>query len=307
MYRKIFLSLNNYILEHVSEERLNAIQKNLIDSNIYIKAEQFITAAIIFMASIFLLSSILSLLLNLSIIIPVLVTASFIILTLTYIYYQKEKRLENIELELPNYLKQVSSLLKVGLGLESAFNEISKTMDNDLNNEIKRALAETSLGKSFDEALMDLAKRNRSENLEHTFKIMIRSKESGGNLADILESMSKDLSDAISLKKERKTNVMMSVMFLLISSTIATPFSLGMIGLYSDFIATIGRTSPLSEVIPITSIGYIIIQAVLVSILMGIVLYSNAKKGLKFIIFIVPSAVGVFIISQMIFRGILGV
>jgi len=100
---------------------------------------------------------------------------------------------------------------------------------------------------------------------------------------------------------------MISVMFLLIASTIATPFALGMIRLYSEFIGEIGRTNPLENVIPTASIGYVIIQSILVSILMGIVMYSDSKKGMKFIIIIVPLALAVYYCSQLLFKGILGV
>lgn len=307
MYKLLLNKMNNYISDNLSDESLDKLQKYLVDANIYIKIENFLSLIIVTIIITLLIATIITLILNLPIILPFFITLSIPLLIILYIQYNKEKRLEKIEQELPDYLKQVSSLLKVGLGLESAFDEISKTTDNDLNKEIKRALIETSFGKSFDEALLDTAKRNNSENLENTFRIMIHSKESGGDLADILDSMAKDLSETISLKKERKTNVMMSVMFLLISSIIATPFSLGMIGLYSDFIGSVGRTNPLAEVIPTASIGYISIQAILVSILIGIVLYSNAKKGIKYMLIILPASLAVYVLSQIIFRGVLGV
>ena len=250
---------------------------------------------------------IISFIFNISPTIVVILTISIPMIMITYVYYKNEKRLDKIELELPDYLRQLSALIKVGYGIESAFNELSKTINNALNDEIKRALLETSFGRPFDESLMDIAKRNNSENLKHTFQIIIHSRESGGNLSDVLESISNDLTDSIMLKKERKAGVMMSVMFLLISSTIATPFALGMIRLYSEFIGQIGRTNPLENVIPTASIGYVIIQSILVSILMGIVMYSDGKKGMKFIIIIVPLALVVYYCSQLLFKGILGV
>ena len=154
---------------------------------------------------------------------------------------------------------------------------------------------------------MDIAYRNNSENLKHTFQIIIYSKESGGNISDILDSISNDLNDIIMLRKERKASVMMSVMFLLISSIIATPFALGMIRLYSEYIGLMGRMNPLEAVIPVASMGYVLIQSVLVSLLIGIVLYSNSKKGIKYILVIVPFSLIVYYCSQFLFTGILGV
>ena len=197
-------------------------------------------------------------------------------------------------------------IIKEGLGLESAFKELSQTINNALNDEIKRALLETSFGRPFDESLMEIANKNNSDNLKHTFQLIIHSWNSGGNLSEILEAIADDLSDTIMLKKQRKAGVMMSVMFLIISSVIATPFAFGMIQLYTQFISISGRTNPLSEVIPISSTGYIIIQAILVSILLGIVMYSDAKKGIKYMIIIVPASLAVYYFSQQILTGIMG-
>jgi flagellar protein FlaJ len=244
---------------------------------------------------------------DLPVVISLIITLSVPLTFGGYVYYKNQKRIDNMYLDLPDYLRQLSALIKVGYGLESALNELSKTMNNSLNDEIKRALLETSFGRPFDEALMDIAEKNDSESMKHTFQIMIYSKESGGNLVDVLEDIADDLDDSIILKKERKANVMMSVMFLLISSTIATPFALGMIGLYSDFIGQLGRSNPLESVIPVASMGYVLIQSILVSLLIGIVLYSNAKKGIKYVVLLVPTSLFVYYVSQLLFKEILGV
>ena len=99
---------------------------------------------------------------------------------------------------------------------------------------------------------------------------------------------------------------MMSVMLIIISSTIATPFALGMIGLYSEFIEKIGKNNPLINTIPLASFGYITIQSILVSFLLGVVLYSNYKKGVKYLIILLPSSLIVYFVSRMIFTTIIG-
>ena len=307
MFKKILKIMSNYITILLSDKTITNFQRRLIDADLYIKTEEFISLTILIMILVLIILGIISFIFNISPTIVVILTISIPMIMITYVYYKNEKRLDKIELELPDYLRQLSALIKVGYGIESAFNELSKTINNALNDEIKRVLLETSFGRPFDESLMDIAKRNNSENLKHTFQIIIHSRESGGNLSDVLESISNDLTDSIMLKKERKAGVMMSVMFLLISSTIATPFALGMIRLYSEFIGQIGRTNPLENVIPTASIGYVIIQSILVSILMGIVMYSDGKKGMKFIIIIVPLALVVYYCSQLLFKGILGV
>lgn len=307
MFNKILNIIKIYINKILSDNTIIFIQRKLIGADIFLKTEDILSLIVVFMIFVLIISVVLFLILNISLFFSLILTIMIPIFFSLYVYYKNEKRLENIENNLPDYLRQLSALIKVGYGIESAFNELSKTMNNSLNDEIKRALLETSFGKSFNEALMDIAIRNNSENLKHTFQIIIYSKESGGNISDILDSISNDLKDTIMLKKERKASVMMSVMFLLISSTIATPFALGMIRLYSEYIAQIGRMNPLESVIPIATMGYVLIQSVLVSLLIGIVLYSNIKKGIIFILLIVPFSLIIYYCSQFLFKGILGV
>ncbi|MBE6485412.1 MAG: type II secretion system F family protein [Methanosphaera stadtmanae] len=307
MFNKIINFLKRYTNNILSDNTKIIIQRKLIGADIFLKTEDVLSIIILVMVIVFIISFILVLIFKISFIFSLIIMILVPVVFSLYIYYKNEKRLEKIELDLPDYIRQLSALIKVGYGIESAFNELSKTMHNALNDEIKRALLETTFGKSFNESLIDIAERNNSENLKHTFQIIIFSKESGGNISDILDSISNDLNDTIMLKKERKASVMMSVMFLLISSVIATPFSLGMIRLYSEFIGHMGRMNPLSDVISIASMGYVFIQSVLVSLLIGIVLYSNSKKGIKFILLIVPFSLVIYYFSQFLFKGILGV
>lgn len=307
MFNKLLKIMGNYIKIVLSDKTITKIQQKVIGADLYIKTEDLISVTLIVTLIFFLIMTIISTILNLSFLVVLMSTLSIPVIVSAYIYYKNQKRLDNIELDLPDYLRQLSALIKVGYGLESAFNELSTTINNSLNDEIKRALLETSFGRPFEESLMDIAQRNNSNNLKHTFQIIIYSKESGGNLSDVLESIANDLTDSIMLKRERKAGVMMSVMFLIISSTIATPFALGMIRLYSEFIAQIGKTNPLENVIPTASMGYVIIQSVLVAILIGIVMYSDSKKGIKYVIILVPLSILVYYCSQIIFKGILGV
>ena len=307
MFKKILKILNNYIHTLLSDKTITKIQRKLINADVYIKTEDLISIIIIITGVVLIATLIATVILQLSPIILPIATLTIPVLTVTYIEYKNEKRMEKIEQDLPDYLRQLSALIKIGFGLESAFNELSQTLNNTLNDEIKRALLETSFGKTFNQSLLDIAERNNSENLKHTFQIITYSKDSGGNISEILEAIADDLTDTMMLKKERRAGVMMSVMFLVISSTIATPFALGMTQLYSEFLGQMGRENPLAGVIPTASMGYIIIQSILASLLMAIVMYSDSKKGLKYVIILVPLSMVVYYFSQLIFTGIMGV
>ncbi len=305
MHTKIINLTNNFIKILISQKKLDELQSILFKIDIYVKSEDLISLILLISFLLCLISIITLLFLKISLYFSFIIFLLPSMIIFNYIFYKNEKLKDQIEEELPIYLHQISSLLKVGLGLESALYELTQNSKGSLNNEIKRALTEVRFGKTFNEALLDVARRNNSSNLKHTFEIIIHTRESGANLADILDMIADDLNDVLMLKKERKSSVMMSVMFLLISSVIAIPFCLSMIRLYSEFIEQVGRYNPLITTIHTSSIGYIIIHSVLVSILLAIVLYSNPKKSVKYMVIIIPSSISVYYISQVLFKSIL--
>lgn len=305
MYTKLINLTSQLIKTLITDEKLNKLQEILIKINFYLKIEELIIIILTISLILSTITLVITQLLNLPEILIFIVFLTPTILITNYIIYKNEKIKDTIEEELPYYLNQISSLLKVGLGLESALYEISQNNNGPLNDEIKRALIEIRFGKPFNESLLNIARRNKSENLHHTFEIIIHSKESGANLADILLMISDDLTENIILKKERRASIMMSVMFLLISSIIAIPFSFSMISLYAQFIENVGRSNPLIGIMPIVSIGYIIIHSILISFLLSIVMYSNYKKSLQFMLLITPASVGIYYFAGLFFKTII--
>jgi flagellar protein FlaJ len=137
--------------------------------------------------------------------------------------------------------------------------------------------------------------------------MIIEGRRVGGSLADVIETVAEDLRAVLALQRERKANVMMSVMFLLIAAIIAAPFALGMIMTYSSFIESLGKTNPLLGAAETGATGYIIIHSIIAGLLMGIVLYGSAKKGVKFALALVPVAYGIFFVVRTLGPALMGI
>ncbi|MDO5851368.1 MAG: type II secretion system F family protein [Methanobacteriaceae archaeon] len=305
MYENILKELKYYINNKVPENYIETIQEIIIQSGHYMKADELIIIVLLSTILLTLITSIFAIDYNINLIAMILFTLICPSLIIgTYFLYKKEKRNNKIEQETPDFLRQLASLINAGLGIETALNEVVKHTKGPLSTEIKRALISIKFGNSFEQSLNDIAKRVDSKNLKRIFMIINKSRDSGGNLTNILEQLSEDLKQSLMLKQERRASVMMSIMFLIIASIIAAPFALGMIQTYSNFIGSNGRINPLADIVPISSIGYIIIHSILVSILIGIVLSGKAKNGIKYIFVIVPSSLLVYFGSNIIFQGL---
>ncbi len=305
MYNKLIQISQNILKALFSDEKLSQLQRQLILANFNLKIEEFFIIITTLTMTTTTIVAIIVEILKMTHIITLIVLISIPTVTINYIIYKNEKIKDQIEEDLPLYLRSISSLLKVGVGLEGALYELTENMTGPLNNEIKIALTEIQFGKTFNDALKSITKRNKSENLKNTIEIIIHTRNAGANLAEILEMIADDLTQTLQLKKEKKAAVMMSVMFLLIASTVAIPFSFSMMQLYSLFLAQLGKTNPLINSIPIASIGYIIIHSIIVSFLIADVMYSNYKKSIKFIFLILPTAVAIYYISQLLISNML--
>ena len=211
-----------------------------------------------------------------------------------WIFFMMERRVDSIEQGTPDFLRQIASLLRSGVGVETAMEDISKHGEGPLTDELKRAVIEIKIGSTFEDALLGMGERLKSKTLDRTFRMIIEGRRVGGSLADVIETVAEDLRAILALQRERRANVMMSVMFLLIAAVIAAPFALGMAMSYSAFIESLGKPNPLLGAASIGAAGYIIIHSVIAGILMGIVLYGSAKKGVKFALVLVPVSYGLF-------------
>ena len=293
---KIVNDLTVFLDNIMPEKHLSKLQEFLLSGAIFTDASKVLAMLIIFI-----LASEIALALTvtmLSLPISVLVLPLFIIPGLfTYVVYQQEKRASEIEKTAPDFLRQLSSMLQVGLSFENAMEDMSQYGEGPLYDEIRRTVIEIRMGRNFDDAWRAMSIRLKSKELERVFGIILDGRKSGSSISTVLSDVSDDLRDLMALKRERKSTVMMSVMFLLISAVIATPFAIGMVSVYSGFMQNYGMQSEIILTAPIAGSLYLVIHSILVAFIISIIMYGEFKKGIKFSL---PLAVSSFAIFYVI-------
>ncbi len=300
--------ISNSIDNIFPDKYLVRLQEMLIRSGMYVKASDILT--LIFGAGIFLsiIALVAFLLLGadplIGFILGLIAPAALIF---TWIFFMMERRVDSIEQGTPDFLRQIASLLRSGVGVETALEDISKHGEGPLTDEMKRAVIEIKIGSTFEDALLGMGERLKSKTLDRTFRMIIEGRRVGGSLADVIETVAEDLRAVLALQRERKANVMMSVMFLLIAGVIAAPFALGMAMTYNSFIGSLGKPNPLADAAYTSATGYIIIHSIIVGLLIGIVLYGSAKKGVKFSLALAPLSYGIFYVIIMIGLSVMGI
>jgi len=289
------------------DKYLVIIQENLIRSGMYVKASDLMTLVILGGVLFGLLGLVLFIAIGIDPLIGMIVgLLTPVGIVFGWLFFLMERRVDAIEQTTPDFLRQIASLLRAGIGIETALEDISKQGGGPLNDELKRAVIEIKIGSTFDDALLSMGDRLKSKTLDRTFRMILEGKRVGGSLSDVIETVAEDLRSVLALKRERRANVMMSVMFLIIAAIVAAPFALGMIMIYSGFIGNLGKPNPLYDASYIAASGYIIIHSIIAGLLIGIVLYGSARKGVKFSLILAPLAFGIFYVIKtfgMIFIG----
>lgn len=290
---KIIKDLAQTVDNIVPEKYLSKLQEFLLSGAVFTDASQVLVTLLIFI----LLSEIgLGILIvYMSLPLSVVIVPLFVVPGLfTYIVVQQERRAQEIERMAPDFLRQLASMLQVGLSFENAMEDMSQYGEGAMYDEVRRAIIEIRMGRNFDNAWIAMSKRLKSKELERIFGIILDGRRSGSSISNVLSDVSDDLRDLLALKRERKSTVMMSVMFLLISAVIATPFSIGMVSVYSGFMQNYGMQSQLIMTAPIAGELYMVIHSVLVAFIISIIMYGEFKKGIKFSLPLAVASWGIF-------------
>ena len=290
---RIINNLTIFLDNNISEKYLSKLQEFLLSGAIFTDASKVLAVLIIFILVSEIVLAVTLTLLNLSW--AMLILPFFLIPGLfTYVIVQQEKRAQEIERTAPDFLRQLSSMLQVGLSFENAMEDMSQYGEGPMYDDIHRTIIEIRMGRNFDDAWRAMSRRLKSRELERIFGIILDGRKSGSSISRVLSDVSDDLRDLMAIKRERKSAVMMSVMFLLISAVIATPFSIGMVSVYSSFMQSYGIESEIIMTAPIAGEMYLVIHSILVAFIISIIMYADVKKGIKFSLPLAASSFGIF-------------
>ncbi len=278
---KSIIIMSEILENKIPEKYLLSFREFLLSGSIFTEASEFLARIIIFILIGEIILACISVIFNIPLsilIMPFLIFPAIY----TYVSVKHEKNVAEIEQSAPDFLRQLSSMLKVGLSFENAMEDMSRYGNGPLYDEMRRAILEIRMGRNFDDAWMAMSKRLKSRELERIFIIILDGRKSGSSMASVILNISNDLRELFAIKQERKSSVMMAVMFLIISAVIASPFALGMVSVYGNFIQDFSHSSELVVIAPLAGQIYLVFHSFLVGIIIAIIMYGNFKKGIKF-------------------------
>ncbi len=118
-------------------------------------------------------------------------------------YYAKKRR-TLFHQQLSDALSVMCSSLKTGFSLQVAMGSISQEMPDPIGKEFARLVREMQLGISLEEGFARMVNRTQCEDLELLASTILIQRQTGGNLSEILENISRTIKDRIALANEIK-------------------------------------------------------------------------------------------------------
>lgn len=137
-----------------------------------------------------------------SFLVSVLVGTALGALPLGYVWFLRRKRFMRFEQGLPEGLDLIVSALRVGHGFNSALGLVARECPDPVGPEFRIAFDEQNFGLELRAALENLLDRVPLQDLRIAITAILIQRESGGNLAEVLEKTSQVIRQRFRLKKQ---------------------------------------------------------------------------------------------------------
>lgn len=119
-----------------------------------------------------------------------------------YVSFVRNRRLKQFDDQLPDVLGLWVNSLRAGYSIQQAMEAVARDAPPPASAEFRRVVNEIAIGVPVDIALNNMLSRLESEDLDLVFTAVNIQREVGGNLADILDTISHTVRERIRIKGE---------------------------------------------------------------------------------------------------------
>ena len=115
------------------------------------------------------------------------------------------RRQRQFTAQLPDMLQLLASTLRAGYSLLQGAEAVTEQVGDPMGKELRRVLSEARLGRPLEQALEDSAKRVQSKDYDWAVMAIKIQREVGGNLAELLQTVSETMVARERLRREIQT------------------------------------------------------------------------------------------------------
>jgi tight adherence protein B len=166
-----------------------------------------------------------------------------------YIEQMRRQRVEQLEMQLDNFILALANALKSTPNIGAAFTSVASVITQPMQSEVDLAIKEMKVGSTLDQALLHMATRVGSRQFDSALSAILIGRQVGGNLPKVLETTASTLREMRRLEGVVRTKTAEGKMQLWVIALM--PFGL-LVGLN---VMWPGYFEPMTQSI----IGYVII------------------------------------------------
>jgi tight adherence protein B len=122
-----------------------------------------------------------------------------------FVSFRQGRRLRMFADQLGDSLNLMVNGLRSGYSVLQAMESVAKEMPSPISDEFGRVVRETQLGVTLEQALGNMLRRIKSDDLDLMITAVNVQREVGGNLAEILEVISHTIRERVRIKGEIRT------------------------------------------------------------------------------------------------------
>lgn len=123
-----------------------------------------------------------------------------------YVLQKRKKRFKKFETELPEALDLMVSALRVGHSMNATLSLVAGECEEPLAGEFRICFEEQNYGLEFSATLNNLVTRIPVPDLKMVTTAMLIQRETGGNLAEILDNTAQVIRDRFALQRQVRTH-----------------------------------------------------------------------------------------------------
>lgn len=133
------------------------------------------------------------------------------------LYEMKARRQSSMMSRIPDALGQLASSNAVGMSLTESLKTVSANTGGELGKELNMVSNDITWNHDVNRALVNFANRVKMPIVTRTMKLVTKANESSGDIEDVLDVASEDVSERQKLEKQQAQAMMMYTVIILIS------------------------------------------------------------------------------------------
>ena len=167
--------------------RVDSLEKMLQQAGIVMKTSRFLATTAMLMVAVFLVLLVLRQPLWLS----DMLGLGAVLLPFLWLGIARNKRMKRLEAQLPDAVELIARALRAGHAFPTALQMVSEELPDPIGGEFASAFEEVNYGLPISDAMLNLAARVPVEDLRFFAVAVVLQRETGGNLAEILDNISR--------------------------------------------------------------------------------------------------------------------